>query len=97
MRTPCWGCIQLAARVAHLGDQLRGKRPYWQARHRELMWMIKDLKCPHVFLTASAADCQWLDLHRQMPGPTLPPNSTEQAWMRHCSTNLNKNPAIAAY
>jgi len=72
--------VQLAARVARLGDQLRGTRPYWQARRRELMGMIKDLKCPHVFATASAADLQWIDLHHLMPR-TAPPDSTEQEWI----------------
>ena len=69
--------IQLAARVAHLADQLRGTRPYWQARRRELLGMIKDLKCPHVFVTASAVDIQWKDLHRFMPR-TVSPDTTEQ-------------------
>jgi hypothetical protein len=68
---------QLAARIAHLADQLRGTWPYWQARHRELMGMIKDLKCPHVFIAASAADVQWKDLHRFMPRK-ISPDSTEQ-------------------
>ena len=59
--------IRLADRIARLAEQLRGIRPYWQARRRGLMAMVKDLKCPHVFVTASAADIQWKDLHRHMP------------------------------
>ena len=90
--------VQLAACVARLADQLRGTRPYWQARRRELMGMIKDLKCPHVFVTASAADMHWIDLHGHGLMPrTAPPNSTEQERIRLFSTNLNENPAIAAY
>ena len=70
--------VQLAARVARLADQLRGTRPYWQARRRELLGMIRDLKCPHVFVTASAADVQWKDLHRFMPQTVSPGDTTEQ-------------------
>ena len=39
--------------------------------------MVKDLKCPHVFVTASAADIQWTDLHRHMP-QTVAEDATEQ-------------------
>ena len=60
------------------------------------MGMIKDLKCPHVFVTVSAADVQWKDLHRFMPRK-ISPDSTEQDRMRLFSANLNENPAIAAY
>ena len=88
---------QLAARIARLADQLRGTRPYWQARRRELMGMIKDLKCPHVFVTASAADVQWKDLHHRFMPRKVSPDSTEHDRMRLFSTNLNENPAIAAY
>ena len=88
--------IHLAARVARLADHLRGTRPYWQARRRELLAMIKDLKCPHVFFTASAADVQWKDLHRFMPR-TVSADTTEQERIRIFSANLNENPAIAAY
>ena len=69
--------VRLADRVARLAEHLRGTRPYWQARHRELMAMVKDLKCPHVFVTASAADIQWKDLHHYMP-QTVAEDATEQ-------------------
>ena len=88
--------VPLAARVARWGQQLRGTRPYWQARRRELNGMIKDLKCPHLFATASAADIQWKDLHRFMPRQASL-NATEQERIRLFSINLNENPAIAAY
>jgi len=86
---------QLAARIARSADQLRGTRPYWQARRRELMGMIKDLKCPHVFVTASAADIQWKDLHHRFMPRKVSTDSTEQDRMRLFSTNLNETPAIA--
>ena len=64
--------IRLADRVARLAENLRGTRPYWQARQRELLAMLKDLKSPHAFATVSAADGHWKDLHRHMPTQVLP-------------------------
>jgi hypothetical protein len=61
------------------------------------MGMIKDLKCSHAFVTASAADVQWKDLHRFMLSQTVSPDSTEQEQIQLFSKNLNENPAIAAY
>jgi ATP-dependent DNA helicase PIF1 len=73
-----------------------GTRPYWLARRTELKAMIKDLHCPHLFVTFSAADVQWPDLHRHMPSQ-LPLNATEQDRARIYNRDLNDNPAIAAY
>jgi Helitron helicase-like domain at N-terminus len=58
--------------------------------------MIKDLGCPHIFATFSAADLQWHDLHRHMP-TSLPPNATEDVCIKTYNNNLNNNHAIAAY
>ncbi len=58
--------------------------------------MIKDLHCPHLFITFLAADVQWPDLHGHMPSQ-LPLNATEQEWARIYNRDLNDNPAIAAY
>lgn len=87
--------VQFAARVARLADRLRGTWSYWQTRHRELLAMIKDLKCPHVFVTTSA-DVQWKNLHRFMPR-TASPDTTEQEWLRLFNANLNENLVIVAY
>jgi len=69
--------VRLADHVARLAEHLCGTRPYWQACRCELMAMVKDLKCPHVFVTASAADIQWKDLHHYMP-QTVTEDATEQ-------------------
>jgi len=86
----------LALRVSRLGANLRGTRPYWLTRRRDLRAMIKQLCCPHLFATFSAADVQWPDLHRFMP-TDLPPNCTEQERARIYNRDLNDNPGIAAY
>jgi ATP-dependent DNA helicase PIF1 len=88
--------VRLADRIARLGDNLRGTRPYWQSRRRELLAMIKMLKSPHLFVTASAADVQWNDLHIHMPNK-VPSNATEHERIKICNLNLNQNPAIAAW
>src|SRR5438477_953631 len=68
---------RLADRISRAGANLLGTRPYWLARRTELKAMIKDLHCPHLFITFSAADVQWPDLHHHMPSQ-LPLNATEQ-------------------
>ena len=60
------------------------------------MAIIKDIKSPHLFATASAADVQWKDLHRLMP-QQVPINATEQERIKICNENLNNNPAIVAW
>lgn len=87
---------KIAARISRGGVNLRGTRPYWLARRRELIAMIKDCGCPHLFFTFSAADVQWPDLHRHMPHP-VSSDATEQERAKIHNQNLNENPGIAAY
>src|SRR6266496_1114972 len=86
----------MAEWVSRAGANLHGTRPYWLDRRKELQAMIKQLHCPHLFLTFSAADVQWPDLHRHMPSQA-PPNATDQERVRIFNQNLNENPGIAAY
>jgi len=87
---------RIADRIAYFGANIRGTRPYWGSRQKELMAIIKDIKSPHLFATASAADVQWKDLHRLMP-QQVPIEATEQERIKICNENLNNNPAIAAW
>jgi ATP-dependent DNA helicase PIF1 len=86
---------RLADRIAYFGANLRGARPYWTSKRNDLVAIIKDIKLPHFFATASAADVQWKDLHCLMP-QEAPINAIEQERIRICNQNLN-NPAIAAW
>jgi ATP-dependent DNA helicase PIF1 len=54
---------QLADRVRRQAATLTGTPPYWAARSKELAAMIWELGTPHAFITVSAADIQWPDLH----------------------------------
>jgi hypothetical protein len=60
----------LAQRVSRAAAPIEGSRPFWTSKRRDLNSQIRDLGCPSVFFTCSAADIQWPDLHRHMPGYT---------------------------
>lgn len=86
----------MAERISRAGANLRGTRPYWLDRRKELQAMIKQLHCPHLFLTFSAADVQWPDLHHHMPSQP-PPNAIDQERARIFNQNLNESPGITIY
>ena len=41
-----------------------GLTPYWQRQRRNLLAMVHQIGCGHLFFTLSAADTHWPDLHR---------------------------------
>jgi ATP-dependent DNA helicase PIF1 len=41
-----------------------GLSPFWNKNRRQLMAMVKQLHCGHLFFTLSAADTHWPELHR---------------------------------
>lgn len=56
--------------IVRQGSNLIGTRPFWKQRSNALMAQARFL-CPTtapVFVTFSAADMQWQDLHRHFPG-----------------------------
>ena len=56
--------------VVRQGSQLRGTRPFWRAKSNSLQAHARFLspEMSPVFLTLSAADMQWPDLHKHFPG-----------------------------
>ncbi|KAF7137062.1 hypothetical protein CNMCM5793_006913 [Aspergillus hiratsukae] len=46
---------------------LRGTRPFWGKRRRDLTAFVKNLGPAHLFVTLSAADLHWEDLMRHLP------------------------------
>jgi hypothetical protein len=66
-------------KMMRYGSNLRGTRAYWSARRYELMDFIRERGCPDIFWTLSAADLQWPDLHRHMPGNALPSDNASTA------------------
>lgn len=85
----------LAGRMMRYGRQLRGTRAYWATRRAELTDMIDVIGTPHLFITFSAADKQWEDLHKHMPYQSDLPHDSPQARAQR-TRNLNENPHIAA-
>jgi ATP-dependent DNA helicase PIF1 len=87
----------LANRVARYGSRLPGTRPFWTQARARLTAQMKDKTsgAPNIFFTLSAADVQWLDLHRLMPGQQ-PTGADEHALYKWRLANLNHNPALAA-
>lgn len=57
---------------------------------------LSSICTPNAFLTVTAADLHWPDLHRHMPPPDEP-RVSESARQRHNSMNVNNNPAITAW
>jgi ATP-dependent DNA helicase PIF1 len=88
---------ELAGRISRQGANLVGTRPFWASMCRELDAMVRNLDCPHLFFTFSAADIQWLDLHVQMPDfPGREAFTTDPLRHRKASQNVTDNPHITA-
>jgi ATP-dependent DNA helicase PIF1 len=87
----------LANRIARYGSRLPGTRPFWTQARSRLTAQIRDKTSgpPNIFFTLSAADVQWFDLHRLMPGQQ-PMDVDEHALYKWRLSNLNSNPALAA-
>jgi hypothetical protein len=49
-----------------------GTKSYWHTRKTELLAMVGSLGLPAFFVTVSAADIQWPDLHQHIPGSGEP-------------------------
>lgn len=60
----------LVEHLMRFGSSLRGTRAYWTKFQSELTDMITQLGFPSLFLTLSAADTKWPELHSLMPVPS---------------------------
>jgi hypothetical protein len=62
----------LLPQIVRQGSDLTGTRPYWKNRSNSLQAQARFLSpsMSPVFVTFSAADMQWQDLHRHFPGFT---------------------------
>ena len=90
------GNTRLSTSIVRSAEQLRGTRPYWKRRAKELEDMVLNLNAPQLFFTFSAADLQWRDLKRHMPGYERLSELTEQQEARLAAKNLTDNPHVAA-
>lgn len=86
----------IAKQMIKFGGALRGTRAYWLARRYELLDAIQVMGCPSAFITLSAADLQWTDLHGHMPSEIPVPPGDDRAARQQRRLALNRNPHIAA-
>jgi hypothetical protein len=82
----------LAQRVSRAAAPIEGSRPFWTTQRRNLNCQIRDLGCPSVFFSCSAADIQWPDLHQHMPGYTGDNEPDGPEAYRTRWSDLNNNP-----
>jgi ATP-dependent DNA helicase PIF1 len=73
----------LVRQIVRQGGQLTGTRPFWASRSQSLQSQARFLSptASPVFITLSAADMQWVDLHRHFPG--FPAVTTRDDRFRH--------------
>ncbi|XP_057838404.2 uncharacterized protein LOC131048470 [Cryptomeria japonica] len=84
---------KLADQLMRFSSSIRGTKPFWNQRRRELIDMVIQIGCPMLFFTLSAADTKWLDLHNIMP-TTTPTNPYATARWR--LQNIVQNPHLTA-
>ncbi|KJZ74108.1 hypothetical protein HIM_06354 [Hirsutella minnesotensis 3608] len=77
--------------------QLRGTRPYWYRKRRELESYAYNLGCPGAFITFSPADLHWRSLYQHLPQFQDWQEVSEQQRMGMSSKLLRDNPHIAAW
>ena len=88
---------ELVGRISRAAEFLRGTRPYWHSQSCDLEAIVRQLNSPHLFVTWSAADIQWDDLHRHLPKYTEPLDFVSDP-NRHqiASHHMIKHPHIVA-
>lgn len=53
--------------ITRYAGLLRGTRPFWNSKRHALEAIMRQLDCPLLFITVSAADYHWDSLMRHMP------------------------------
>ncbi|KJZ70268.1 hypothetical protein HIM_10349 [Hirsutella minnesotensis 3608] len=88
---------QLLNSINRQTAQLRGTRPYWYRKRRELESYAYNLGCPGAFITFSPADLHWRSLYQHLPQFQDWQEVSEQQRMGMSSKLLRDNPHIAAW
>jgi hypothetical protein len=83
--------------ITRFSGSLRGTRPFWGGKRRQLEAFVKNLGSPHLFVTLSPADLHWDDLMQRMPQYGDWRDGTVAERLRIARNNLRDNPHIAAY
>lgn len=81
-------------------QNIRGTPAYFQRAVRELIAMVAQFRCPHFFLTLSAADMSWPELLRiiaeQTTGKVLSDNEINELTYEQKASMIRNDPASAA-
>lgn len=77
-------------KVMYQASNLRGTKPYWRSRFRELRAMVSQLGLPTVFLTLSFPDYHYPDLYRLLTDNDAVPSLTESERIKL----IRDNPSI---
>ena len=88
---------RLLSSVVRFAGNLTGTRPYWGVRRQQLEAIVRELDCPPLFSTYSAADTHWESLAKLMPNFEAWKRGTAQERARISRKNLTNNPHIAVY
>jgi hypothetical protein len=89
----------LIDQVVRQGSELTGTRPFWRNKTNSLLAQGRFLSSDMapVFVTFSAADMQWRDLHRHLPGWTAVQNGSEIARRQFIWDGIQNYPHIVAH
>ncbi|KAG7413317.1 hypothetical protein Forpi1262_v017045 [Fusarium oxysporum f. sp. raphani] len=88
---------QLLNSINRQTAQLRGTRPYWYRKRRELESYAYNLDSPGAFITFNPADLHWRSLYQHLPQFQDWQELPEQQRMGMSSKLLRDNPHIAAW
>jgi ATP-dependent DNA helicase PIF1 len=88
---------QLVNSISRYAGSMRGIRPFWGAKMRGLTAMIRQVECPHLFLTVSAADYHWDSLMCYMPRYQEWLDAEPRTRIRIARESVRDNPLIASY
>ena len=85
--------------IVRQGSHLTGTRPFWKNKSNSLQAQARFLSpsMSPVFVTFSAADMQWQDLHRHFPGLTDLATATDHARRTFIWEGVQRNPHIVAH
>ena len=88
----------LLSQIVRQSSMLTGTRPYWRNKSGSLHVQARFLSpgTSPVFLTLSAADMQWRDLHRHFPGSSSAMGLNESAGRRFAWVGVQGHPHIIA-
>ena len=89
----------LLRQIVRQGSHLNGTRPFWRNKSNGLQAQARFLS-PHtspVFVTFSAADMQWQDLHRHFPGFSDLLTADDRTRRTFIWDGVQRNPHIVAH